>query len=46
MASSPEVAENSLKLELRWIKLAEKANTGMGHLGLSRKAPAPIVARP
>jgi hypothetical protein len=46
MASSPEVAANSLKLELRWIKLAEKADTGMGHLGLSKKAPTAIGARP
>ena len=46
MASSPEVAANSLKLELRWIKLAEKANTGIGRLGFSTKAPAPIGARP
>ena len=45
MASSPEVAANSLKLELRWIKLAEKADVGIGRLGFSTKAPAPIGAR-
>jgi hypothetical protein len=26
MASSPEIAANCLKLELRWIKLAERAD--------------------
>jgi hypothetical protein len=45
LASSPEVAENALKLELRWIKLAEKADIGFGRLGLSRGSPSAIAAR-
>jgi hypothetical protein len=45
LASSLEVAANSLKLELRWIKLAEKADLGFGRTGLSNMAPRAVGAR-
>jgi len=38
LANSPEVAANCLKLELRWIKLAERADLGFGRAGLSNSA--------
>jgi hypothetical protein len=38
LANSPEVAENCLKLELRWIKLAERADGGIGRLGFAMGA--------
>ena len=40
LANSPEVAENCLKLELRWIKLAERADGGFGRLSFGSAASA------
>jgi hypothetical protein len=45
LANSPEVAANCLKLELRWIKLAEKADIGLGRMGLSKVSPSAVAAR-
>jgi hypothetical protein len=45
LANSPEVAANCLKLELRWIKLAEKADMGLGRASRSQLAPSAIGAR-
>src|SRR5262245_22222350 len=45
LASSPEVAANCLKLELRWIKLAEKADLGFGRAAPSQMAPRAVAAR-
>jgi hypothetical protein len=44
LASSPDVAANSRTLELRWLKLAEKAKLPGSPLGNS-KSPIAIGAR-
>jgi hypothetical protein len=45
LANSLKVAENCLKLELRWIKLAERADIGSGRLGWSKGSPSAIGLR-
>jgi len=46
LANSPEVAANCLKLELRWIKLAERAELGFGRSAASSAgAPVSLAAR-
>jgi hypothetical protein len=46
LASSPEVAANCRTLGLRWLKLAEKAESASRPPGNPSKAPAAIAARP
>jgi hypothetical protein len=43
LASSPDIASNSRTLELRWLKLAEKANTPGRPLGNGKVATAPVA---
>jgi hypothetical protein len=43
LASSPDVAANSRTLELRWLKLAEKANTPGRPLGNGKGAAVPVA---
>ena len=43
LASSPDVAANSRTLELRWLKLAEKANTPGRPLGNSKGATVAVA---
>ena len=45
LASSPDVAANSRTLELRWLKLAEKANTPGRPLGKGATVPVAMGAR-
>ncbi len=45
LASSREIAANCLKLELRWIKLAERADAPNGAVGLWGRATAAVAAR-
>jgi hypothetical protein len=45
LASSPEIAANCLTLELRWIKLAEKAEATDRRRGPLGKVPAAAGAR-
>jgi hypothetical protein len=43
LASSPDIVANSRTLELRWLKLAEKANAPWRPLGNSKAATVPVA---